>query len=804
MPMLRTRRAVATAAKTTARTAKEATPTPTPQPTEPEAPEVSAPEPAITEEAEDAKMEVESTNEAPASTSGVTLRRKSTTPVAAPPPPLKEPEPEPEPQTVSEPEPAIIAETTDSTTDSIEMKSPDKDSVAESTDSKPEEPVETPVEPTPTASTTETEVTEPVPVSEAVPAEAKPSTSQEKPKDSEARSILPDSNYLINVALGYGPADNLKQPLKGFTAEDEVSLFPIIDSMSSKLFTIVQKMTDIQKKDIERAIKLKKGILKLSDFPKVFLCQMRLLEPPSEADKSKSSKRAPHPFLLTEDENIFSEDKLKQLRAVLDAGWKREVVMRSPGSTGRKTGDVYYYSPDGTKYRSSKQVAQHLAETTDSPFTIDNFSFAKVRISTNPDQEIVRKAYDGKSPPRAQSKPASPKAKPPQPSKSDTSKIGAKASTSKDINDGDSRSVTEEPVKGLSSRRSIQPPKRYSGDAVLLLSKRSKIQDDKRGSNSNKGLMQMGMLPPKYPKGMEDSSSNLSEGMDYNDQGSNQEDPSGGNSMAMKEIAEDSLFQISALRQSGGIDVDHMQKYVEHQKKMAQKNVDQATAGDADGATTTRPKKQERIPCSIRCPGMTGEIPNLQCSICLCLFHAECLGLPPNLTYNNFVCQNCRDLKARQTAFQKKDVDASPTTSAAPSTIHLSPPRGEENNGNEETRGDLVKRSPPPLIRATSLHQGGLPRRELMVTASRDSSNPSRLPQKVVVPSSVVMARGMGRGRGMSASLMRSPVTVVHRSSDGSSPNMTVIRPWRPPTRLRHRERGRGGRRTATRGAAPV
>ncbi|CAL8078976.1 unnamed protein product [Orchesella dallaii] len=820
MPMLRTRRA---AARTAAR-GKEVT---TSETEAPPAPESSTKE---AEAKEDEKMEEESVSEAPASTSTVTLRRKSATAATTPatptkevaaiapatsskeptpttsskeptpttsatPTPTKESAPiepatkEPEPEPISETEPSSTAESPTSASDSIEEpKSPAKDSVEES---KPTTATAEPaVEPSSSTPKSEISVTEACqPPADSV--EQKQSTSKEKRHIDDLKSLLPDTSYLINVSLGYGPEENLKQPLKGFTAEDEVTLFPVIDSMSSKLFTIVQKLTDIQKKEIETAVKIKKGILKLSEFPKVFLCQTRLMEPPSDADKSKSSKRAPHPFLLTEDENIFSEDKLKLLRAVLDAGWKREVVMRSPGSTGRKTGDVYYYSPDGTKFRSSKQVAQHLSELSDCPFTIENFSFAKVRISTNPDQEIVRKAYDGKSPPRAQAKPASPsKAKPTQAPKPEATKSGAKASTSKDKDDGDTRSVSDEPVKGMmSSRRSIQPPKRYSGDAVLLLSKRSKMQDDKRGSNS-KGLMQMGMLPPKYPKGMEDSSSNLSEGMEYNEQGGNHEDASGGNSM--KEIAEDSLFQISALRQSGGIDVDHMQKYVENQKKMAQKNLEQAAADDAgEGASPAqRPKKQERIPCSIRCPGMTGEIPNLQCFICLCLFHAECLGLPPNLTYNNFICQNCRDLKARQAAFQKKDAEASPTTSAVASTSAR--PEAKKIMIMKKP-GEIVKRSPPPLIRATSLHQGGPPRRDIVVTATNRDS-PNRLPQKVAGPSSAAMARGMGRGRGMSAPLMRSPATVVHpvhRTSDGSH-NMHVMSRGshmmrrgrgRPPTR---------------------
>ena len=48
--------------------------------------------------------------------------------------------------------------------------------------------------------------------------------------------------------------------------------------------------------------------------------------------------------------------------------------------------------------------------------------------------------------------------------------------------------------------------------------------------------------------------------------------------------------------------------------------------------------RDEILPCSIRCPGMTGEIPKLQCERCLCLYHAECLGFPPNLNAANFLC----------------------------------------------------------------------------------------------------------------------------------------------------------------------
>lgn len=48
--------------------------------------------------------------------------------------------------------------------------------------------------------------------------------------------------------------------------------------------------------------------------------------------------------------------------------------------------------------------------------------------------------------------------------------------------------------------------------------------------------------------------------------------------------------------------------------------------------------RDEILPCSIRCPGMTGKIPGLQCTRCLCLYHAECLGFPEDVDSTNFLC----------------------------------------------------------------------------------------------------------------------------------------------------------------------
>lgn len=43
-------------------------------------------------------------------------------------------------------------------------------------------------------------------------------------------------------------------------------------------------------------------------------------------------------------------------------------------------------------------------------------------------------------------------------------------------------------------------------------------------------------------------------------------------------------------------------------------------------------------PCSIRCPGMSGFVPTLQCRMCLCLFHPECVGLSLTGELTGYMC----------------------------------------------------------------------------------------------------------------------------------------------------------------------
>lgn len=104
----------------------------------------------------------------------------------------------------------------------------------------------------------------------------------------------PDKEYLVDVALGYEPKENLKEPLKGFTANDEHSLFPVLEDNSAKLFAIVNKINDKLKRDVEEAIKKKRGVLRIASSSnlKSFLCHvkwMEALKPVKEGEARASS-----------------------------------------------------------------------------------------------------------------------------------------------------------------------------------------------------------------------------------------------------------------------------------------------------------------------------------------------------------------------------------------------------------------------------------------------------------------------------------------------------------------------------------
>ncbi|XP_058798404.1 uncharacterized protein LOC131668335 isoform X1 [Phymastichus coffea] len=79
-------------------------------------------------------------------------------------------------------------------------------------------------------------------------------------------------------------------------------------------------------------------------------------------------------------------------RVPFDYGWKRELVYRAGSSENqtKRMADIYYYTPEGKKVRSYREVTEFL---TTSEITIDNFTFFKEPLGVNdPCKEIIRDA----------------------------------------------------------------------------------------------------------------------------------------------------------------------------------------------------------------------------------------------------------------------------------------------------------------------------------------------------------------------------------------------------------------------------
>ncbi|KAL4716015.1 hypothetical protein ACJJTC_003804, partial [Scirpophaga incertulas] len=79
------------------------------------------------------------------------------------------------------------------------------------------------------------------------------------------------------------------------------------------------------------------------------------------------------------------------LRVPMERGWRRELVYRATfDSQHRRNADIYYYTPQGKKLRSTREVSEQLEGT---GLTLDNFSFFKEPLGiADPEKETIRDA----------------------------------------------------------------------------------------------------------------------------------------------------------------------------------------------------------------------------------------------------------------------------------------------------------------------------------------------------------------------------------------------------------------------------
>lgn len=71
-------------------------------------------------------------------------------------------------------------------------------------------------------------------------------------------------------------------------------------------------------------------------------------------------------------------------------GWRRELVWRGTHEPNKRMGDIYYYTPQGKKVRSMREVSENLKNK---ELTLDNFSYFKAPLGLNdPEKETIREA----------------------------------------------------------------------------------------------------------------------------------------------------------------------------------------------------------------------------------------------------------------------------------------------------------------------------------------------------------------------------------------------------------------------------
>ncbi|XP_056630900.1 uncharacterized protein LOC130441305 [Diorhabda sublineata] len=306
-------------------------------------------------------------------------------------------------------------------------------------------------------------------------------------------------------------------------------------------------------------------------------------------------------------------------------GWRRELVWRGIYDESKsRVGDIYYYTPEGKKVRSRREVSEYLTNT---DLTIDNFSFFKDAIGLDdPGKEIIRDAKGKVS--DSQDKQVhvnslkntiqSPKYSKLDSSEPTTSTLTSQKLTNKKLAGQKlvnqkltSKMLTNPKINITKAAKSKFASTKVRGIMTGSKPIRSKVSLKRlRGHGRIKpkrNLNEMDKLPPKRRS----RKSNITVPMN--------EEP-----LKPEKTEEEKMEVVMS-------------------PKVTQKNTRSSSFEGEDEhseeISLADPNKPYQ-PCSIRCKGVHGIIPTLQCQICLCLYHHECVGYAPHLSLP-YICKNC-------------------------------------------------------------------------------------------------------------------------------------------------------------------
>lgn len=169
-----------------------------------------------------------------------------------------------------------------------------------------------------------------------------------------------------------------------------------------------------------------------------------------------------------------------KLRLPFELGWKRELVYRSTvDKNQQRNGDVYYYTPNGKKIRSMRELAENLYLNPE--LTMEHFSFWRGAVGMNdPEQEIVRDAK----------------------MKASFTPITKKSNPKKVIKE--KAEPTSKPVQAVESTPSkpVTRSPRLGGFKVKIPAttrlNQSAGKSEKKKANQSDSEMEIGMLPPAW------------------------------------------------------------------------------------------------------------------------------------------------------------------------------------------------------------------------------------------------------------------------------------------------------------------
>ncbi|KAK7492316.1 hypothetical protein BaRGS_00016413 [Batillaria attramentaria] len=479
-------------------------------------------------------------------------------------------------------------------------------------------------------------------------------------------------------------------------------------------------------------------------------------------------------------------DEEMVLKPLKEHGWKREVVIRGIFDESKKTPcDVYYFTPDGKKLRSRVMIAQYLETHPNSPLTINNFTFVRKPISEEP-WEVVRNAGSagrrtnksagskdssplpsssaslklGKGPKMKIGRPAKPKTSPAVPSTSSSPASAAAAAAKRtSFVYGGSSEEGEEWDDGDQDYDPLSESTPTWG-RIKMKSWGRKCQGQDKPPDRE--ILIMSVPSPEIIIDRADDSHTMDrhESSTVDSVRETEEEQHTGPHMV--------LLPDEIKQERCDSDEEHEKRDNHKGDNHHEKTETGAVCAQADVRPQIRPKpkptaRKSTMPrillkfpskssreaksqrrgsqelvlsdgqlCSTSCPGLFGQPPQLQCCICMCLFHHLCVNVDPDIQSTSFKCLRCKNLSTPpRSASPPKSAPTPPTLQRTPA---IPPPPLTTRPENIGVGAQSVFPTQLPVLRRPGEPSHTLSRNDLVRQQVAVAPSAPRGPTGLVLP----------------------------------------------------------------------